>query len=87
MDTELGHIILRGRSLTSGGMGGKRRGDSMVSHCKVGGAKGATTLGGSTELPLHCTMEGNKLEFLSRPSLGRGDETAPIRAVIGVWIF
>ena len=36
---ELGHIIFRGRSLTSDGMGGQRRGDYVDIHCKVGGDK------------------------------------------------
>ena len=44
MAIELVHVIRRGRSLTSGGMGGQRRSDSVGSHCKVGGAKGVTIL-------------------------------------------
>ena len=42
---ELGHVILGG--MYCGGMGGHLRGDSVVSHRKVGGAKLVTTLGGS----------------------------------------
>ena len=80
---ELGHVIRRGRSSTSGGMGGRRRSDSIGSHCKIGRAKLVTTMGGRSEFPLHCTMEGDKLEFPSRPSLGRGDKTVPRWAVVG----
>ena len=36
---KLGHVIRRGRSSTSGGMGGLRHGDSVGNHCKVGRAK------------------------------------------------
>ena len=44
-------------------------------------------LGGSPEFPFHCTMEGDKLDFLSLPSLGRGDDTVKRWAVIGERIF
>ena len=47
------------------------------SSAKVGGAKLVTMLGGSSEFPLHCTMEGDKLKFPSLPSMVRGDETVP----------
>ena len=36
---ELGHVILRGRSLTSGGMVGQSHIDYVSSHLKVGGSK------------------------------------------------
>ena len=40
VEIKLGHhVISRGRSLTSGGMGGQRSGDYIGSYCKVGGAK------------------------------------------------
>ena len=75
---KLGHVIFRGRSLTSGGMGGQHRGDLMGSHCKVGGVKRVTMLGVSPEFPIHCPMEGDNLQVPSHPSLGRGYETVPI---------
>ena len=50
---ELGHIIFRGRSLTSDGMGGQRRGDYMGRHYKVGGSTRVTTMLGNPEFPLH----------------------------------
>ena len=83
MAIKLGHVIRRGGSSTSGGIGGQLRGDAVGIRFKVGGAKGVTTIGGSTEFPLHFTMEGDKIGFTSRPILGRGDETIPTREVIG----
>ena len=53
--------------MDKGGMGGQLHGDYVGRHCNVGRAKRVTTLIGSTELPLYCNMEGDKLEFPSRP--------------------
>ena len=67
----------------SRGLGGRHGVDDVGGHGQVGGAKGVTPMRLGANLPLHCTVEGDKLQLTGCPCLGRRKKAIPGRAIVG----